>query len=401
MRVPKPATPHVSVPQSVRAWRGKPAMQRKLIEAARAAAAGASEAERKRLFLEAASGTTVDRTVEALTETENRRARRINRDRAGAAFEAWRRANPEASETERLNRAVDLALGYGAAPEALKTTVLRHVMQKRGVLRTRHSAMSVADVEATWNIYAALGRLYRRDPTMAKALFPGIHGFVAESVAQGRLGWDAAESDPAARTAILKRVYLDAEKKSFEAHKLGSKLARLKGMKEVSFTMSYRRSNSKRTPASVIEKWAFERGFEFPKDFVDFFVEFGGAVLEEEVGYGFVAEDGRRRDFAFIIGFLHFDPDVTEDSVDFEYRLRCTEHWDQPLLVPFAVTDANTFAVLDVRKSRHAPAVYNADFFDYSDADPNRPNMTWLADSFTEFLDLLEPAEDYDARTGG
>ncbi len=56
---------------------------------------------------------------------------------------------------------------------------------------------------------------------MAKELFPGIHGFVAESVAQGRHGWDEAESDPAARTAILKRVYLDADKKSFEAHKHG------------------------------------------------------------------------------------------------------------------------------------------------------------------------------------
>ena len=204
-----------------RAWRGKPAMQRKLIEAARAAAAGASEAERKRLFLEAASGTTVDRTVKALTETENRRVRRINEDRAGAAFEAWRRANPEASETERLNRAVDLALGYGAAPEALKTTVLRHISQKRGVLRDRRGAMSVADAEATWNIYAALGRLYRHDPKMAKALFPGIHGFVAESVAANRFGWDEAASDPAARTAILKRIYLDADKKSFEAHKHG------------------------------------------------------------------------------------------------------------------------------------------------------------------------------------
>ena len=87
--------------------------------------------------------------------------------------------------------------------------------------RDRHGKMTVADAGATWEIYAALGRLYRRDPEMATALFPGIHGFVAESVAQGRHGWDAAASDPAARTAILKRVYLDAEKQSFEAHKHG------------------------------------------------------------------------------------------------------------------------------------------------------------------------------------
>ena len=66
--------------------------------------------------------------------------------------------------------------------------MLRHIAQKRGVRRDRRSAMTVADADATWKVYAALGRLYRRDPEMAKALFPGIHGFVAESVAQGRFG---------------------------------------------------------------------------------------------------------------------------------------------------------------------------------------------------------------------
>ncbi|MDE0716471.1 MAG: hypothetical protein OXH64_00865, partial [Rhodospirillaceae bacterium] len=124
-------------------------------------------------------------------------------------------------EPERLNRAVDLALAYGAAPEALKTTVLRHIAQKRGVRRDRHGRMTVADARATWEVYTALGRLHRRDPKLAKALFPGIHGFVAESVAQGRFGWNPAERDPAARAAILKRIYLDADKKSFEAHKHG------------------------------------------------------------------------------------------------------------------------------------------------------------------------------------
>ena len=99
--------------------------------------------------------------------------------------------------------------------------MLRHIAQKRGVRRDRHGQMTVADPDATWNVYAALGRLHRRDPQLAKALFPGIHGFVAESIAANRHGWNAAENDPAARTAILKRVYLDAEKKSFEAHKHG------------------------------------------------------------------------------------------------------------------------------------------------------------------------------------
>lgn len=103
----------------------------------------------------------------------------------------------------------------------LKTTVLRRFKDRLGVRRDRHGRMTVADPDTTWSVYAALGRLYRHEPELAKALFPGIHGFVAESVAQNRNGWNAAENDPAARTAILKRVYLDAERKSFEAHKHG------------------------------------------------------------------------------------------------------------------------------------------------------------------------------------
>ena len=99
--------------------------------------------------------------------------------------------------------------------------MLRRFKDRLGVRRDRHGKMSVADPDATWSVYAALGRLYRHEPELAKALFPGIHGFVAESVAQKRNGWNAAENDPAARLAILKRVYLDAEKKSFDRHKQG------------------------------------------------------------------------------------------------------------------------------------------------------------------------------------
>lgn len=167
------------------------------------------------------------------------------------------------------------------------------------------------------------------------------------------------------------------------------------------FRDSYLAPGVKRVPVHVIEKWGSDHGFHFPKDFVDFFAEFGGTIMKEEYGYEFFYENNRGRDFAGIMVFLHFDPDVVRDSVEDQYTLRCTDHWDQPLLVPFAETEANTFAVLDFRKSRHDPAIYNVDFFDSSRADPSRPNMTWLADSFTEFLDLLEPAEDYDTRTGG
>ena len=156
----------------------------------------------------------------------------------------------------------------------------------------------------------------------------------------------------------------------------------------------------KRQPASVVEKWGSDHGFRFPKDFVDFFAEFGGTFLEDRWGYEYMSEKDDSPDFAVIDLFLHFDPEVAKDSVDDEYTLRCTDHWDQPLLVPFAFSEIVAFAALDFRKSRHAPAVYNVDFFDTSKDDPDRPNMTWLADSFADFLSLLEREEDYDARTG-
>ncbi len=99
--------------------------------------------------------------------------------------------------------------------------MLRRFKDKLGVQRDRHGEMTVADPNAAWAVSAALGRLHRHAPEMARALFPGIHGFAAESVAQGRLGWNPAERDPAARAEILKRVYLDAEKRSFRKHEQG------------------------------------------------------------------------------------------------------------------------------------------------------------------------------------
>ncbi|GEM_PF-1691826 len=152
--------------------------------------------------------------------------------------------------------------------------------------------------------------------------------------------------------------------------------------------------------AAAIENWGFEHGFRFPNDFIDFFARFGGAVLDDDFGYEFTFEKDESPTFAEITRFLHFDPDVVRNSVEDQYTLRCTDHWDQPLLVPFADTEINTFAVLDFRKSRRAPAIYNVDFFDTSKDDPERPNMTWLADSFTEFLDLLEPYDSFLTRYG-
>ena len=73
--------------------------------------------------------------------------------------------------------------------------MLRRFKDRLGVRRDRDGRMTVADPDATWSVYAALGRLHRREPELAKALFPGIHGFVAESVAANRHGWNAAERE--------------------------------------------------------------------------------------------------------------------------------------------------------------------------------------------------------------
>ncbi len=164
------------------------------------------------------------------------------------------------------------------------------------------------------------------------------------------------------------------------------------------FRNSSRMKDVKRTSGPVVEKWGAEHGFVFPKEFVSFVQEFGGIHLSEDWGYQFIDEDDDLLDFGTIGTFFHFDPDVWRKSVPDEYKLRCREHWNQPDLVPFASTEINTHAVLDFRASRDAPAVYNADFFCASEADPERPRMTWLAGSFTDFLDILEPEEDYLAR---
>ena len=161
--------------------------------------------------------------------------------------------------------------------------------------------------------------------------------------------------------------------------------------------------NSRRTegvrnvPAWKIEKWGKERGITFPADFVEFFAEFGGVSPKEEWGYQFIAEDRDDLDFADIRYFHHFDERISRHSVNEDYKNHFLE-WNQPFLIPFTRSDISAHAVLDFRKSCSNPAVYNVDVFCSSRSDPDRLNMTWLADSFAEFLDILEPLEDFEAR---
>lgn len=111
-------------------------------------------------------------------------------------------------------------------------------------------------------------------------------------------------------------------------------LRRIREMSRKMFRNSYLIPGVKRVPAQVIERWGSKNGFHFPKDFVDFFVEFDGTILKEEYGYEFFYENNRGRDFAAIMVFLHFDPNVAKDSVEDQYTLRCTDHWDQRCLFP-------------------------------------------------------------------
>ena len=163
--------------------------------------------------------------------------------------------------------------------------------------------------------------------------------------------------------------------------------------------------NSERTegvtkvPASKIKKWGLERGVVFPPDFVDFIAEFGGIYPNEEWGYQYIPEDEDYPVFAEIGCFLHFDNEVSRHSVNAEY----TDHfltWNQPLLFPFAWAEINVHAALNFQISRRNPSIYNVEMFVASRAEPDRHNMTWLADSFTGFLDILETQESYFERNG-
>ena len=155
---------------------------------------------------------------------------------------------------------------------------------------------------------------------------------------------------------------------------------------------------AKKIPASEIKKWGNDRGIVFPEDFVEFFAEFPG-LCPDEWSYQFVFEDENYLEFSVISCFLYFDKRRGDYSIDDEYSNHFLA-WNQPLLIPFARSDINVHAALDFRKSRRNPPVCNVDIFGSSRTEPNRPNMTWLADSFTEFLDILEPHENFVARHG-
>lgn len=155
---------------------------------------------------------------------------------------------------------------------------------------------------------------------------------------------------------------------------------------------------SKRSATSEIKKWGKERDVEFPDDFVEFFAEFSG-LCPEEWGYQFIPEDEKYLEFAVIGCFQYFDEKKGFYSVDDEYETHFLS-WNQPLLIPFAWSEINVHAALDFRTCRRNPSVYNVEVHVPSRTEPDRPAMTWLADSFAEFLDILEPRENFVARHG-
>lgn len=133
--------------------------------------------------------------------------------------------------------------------------------------------------------------------------------------------------------------------------------------------------------------------------FCRLFSDFGGIYPDEEWGYQYIPEDENYPEFATIGYFLHFDNNTSRHSVNEEYN----DHfltWNQPLVFPFAWSDINVHAALNFEKSRRSPSIYNVETFVASRTNPDRHNMTWLADSFTEFLGILETEADFDARHG-
>ena len=155
----------------------------------------------------------------------------------------------------------------------------------------------------------------------------------------------------------------------------------------------------RKVPAFVVEKWGRDRGFSFPNDFVEFFAEKGGIYTYERLGYQFVPEEEDYLEFSDIGSFLHFDETMHDYLVSSEYENHFLS-WNLPLMVPFAWSELNAYAAMDFRESRSSPSVQHVEVFIPSQTDLSRPTMTWLAGSFTEFLDILETYESFHARNG-
>ncbi|MXW91827.1 MAG: SMI1/KNR4 family protein [Rhodospirillaceae bacterium] len=170
-------------------------------------------------------------------------------------------------------------------------------------------------------------------------------------------------------------------------------------MKRSMLMNSERTEGVRKVSAPEIEEWGRARGVFFPLDFVEFLSEFGGIYPDEEWGYQFIPEGENYPEFADMAYFLHFDKRVGRHSVGEAYESHFLS-WNQPLLIPFSASEINVYAALNFEESRRNPSVYNVEVFVQSKIDPDRSSMTWLADSFTEFLEILETEDDFDARHG-
>ena len=155
----------------------------------------------------------------------------------------------------------------------------------------------------------------------------------------------------------------------------------------------------RKVEASVVEKWGRDRSLGFPNDFIEFFAERGGVYTHEQLGYQYIPEEENYLEFSDIGTFLHFDETMRDYLVDSEYENHFLT-WNLPLMVPFAWSELNAYVAMDFRKSGSNPSVQHVDVFSSPRNDTSRPTMTWLAGSFTEFLDILETYESFYARNG-
>ncbi len=138
-----------------------------------------------------------------------------------------------------------------------------------------------------------------------------------------------------------------------------------------------------------VEKIENELNIKFPKDFLDVSMKHQGQVVDDlsikvrsmEVGFSFFylfSDRNNKKDVSYTISAAH--ENMHQDD----------EEGNNKLLIPIANSFGSSKFCLDYRESLDDPSVV----FYYSDRAVNDDAITVLANSFTEFLDMLYEDED-------
>ena len=208
------------------AYPRSPAVRDKIFAMARAASTATNLNERKRLFLEAATGISIADARQAVEEREadaarkrhqglgdveheaDREQRRANRAAADNAFKDWQRANPHTDIPGRITAAARIAKQTGAAPAALRNLMLRLRLDRR-MPRDVHGRMVITNPDFALRTYQALAAFWRADPKLARKVFSPLarHMALAQiAFEQDRGPLDKGAGDIAKRERVT-RIY--------------------------------------------------------------------------------------------------------------------------------------------------------------------------------------------------